>query len=56
MDMQTSKAETDPLSFYQIAGIHGVPFIPWQETSVSTQDTSTGYCTHISVLFATWHR
>jgi tyrosinase len=56
LDMQTNKAETDPLSYYQIAGIHGVPFIPWQETSVSTQDPTTGYCTHISVLFATWHR
>jgi len=54
--MQTNKAETDPLSYYQISGIHGVPFLPWQETSVATQDDSTGYCTHTSVLFATWHR
>ena len=46
----------DPLSFYQIAGIHGVPYIPWQETSVSTQDPTRGYCTHNSPLFATWHR
>ncbi|KAA8895432.1 common central domain of tyrosinase-domain-containing protein [Sphaerosporella brunnea] len=56
IDMQTNKLETDPLSYYQLSGIHGVPYIPWQETSVSTQDTSTGYCTHNSVLFATWHR
>lgn len=54
--MQSNKQETDPLSYYQISGIHGVPFVPWQETSVATQDDSTGYCTHTSVLFATWHR
>ena len=54
--MQYSKQETDPVSFYQISGIHGVPFIPWQETSVDTQDPSRGYCTHGSALFATWHR
>ncbi|CCX04285.1 hypothetical protein FPQ18DRAFT_280049 [Pyronema domesticum] len=54
--MQYSKSETDSLSYYQISGIHGVPFIPWQETSVSSQDPSRGYCTHNSPLFATWHR
>ncbi|KAF8252413.1 Di-copper centre-containing protein [Wilcoxina mikolae CBS 423.85] len=54
--MQTIKPETDSLSYYQISGIHGVPFIPWQESSVSSQDTSRGYCTHNSPLFATWHR
>lgn len=51
-----SKPETDSLSYYQISGIHGVPFIPWQETSVSSQDNTLGYCTHNSPLFSTWHR
>lgn len=54
--MQYSKEEADPLSFYQISGIHGVPFIPWQETTSPTQDPNRGYCTHGSALFATWHR
>jgi len=48
--------ETDPLSYYQVSGIHGIPFVPWQETSVPSQNRNTGYCTHSSVLFATWHR
>jgi tyrosinase len=49
-------AETNSLSYYQMSGIHGRPFIPWQEPSSPSQDTSTGYCTHDSALFATWHR
>jgi len=49
-------AETDPMSYYQIAGIHGLPHIPWGEPASADQDPQTGYCTHASVLFATWHR
>lgn len=51
-----NKPESDSLSYYQLSGIHGIPFIPWQETSVSTQDPTRGYCTHNTPLFATWHR
>ena len=54
--MQVNKLETDQKSYYGIAGIHGIPFVPWQETSSPSQDPSRGYCTHNSVLFATWHR
>jgi len=49
-------AETNSLSYYQMSGIHGRPFIPWQEPTSPSQDSSTGYCTHDSALFATWHR
>lgn len=49
-------SESNSLSYYQLAGIHGRPFIPWQEPSSPSQDTSTGYCTHNSALFGTWHR
>ncbi|KAK3994198.1 common central domain of tyrosinase-domain-containing protein [Cladorrhinum sp. PSN332] len=31
------------LSYFQVAGIHGKPFV-------------SGYCTHSSILFASWHR
>lgn len=48
--------ETHPLSYYQLAGIHGRPFQPWQENLDGNMDTSMGYCTHGSALFATWHR
>ena len=43
------------LSFYQIAGIHGRPFIPWDSVQ-ATAGQDGGYCTHSSILFATWHR
>jgi len=48
--------ETHPLSYYQLSGIHGVPFIPWEEATSPAQDPTRGYCTHGSALFATWHR
>lgn len=47
--------QSDPLSFYQIAAIHGRPFVPWDNVQ-STGSQDAGYCTHSSILFATWHR
>ncbi|OCL01252.1 Di-copper centre-containing protein [Glonium stellatum] len=47
--------ETDMLSYYQIAGIHGKPFIAWDGVQQSN-DGGGGYCTHDSNLFLTWHR
>jgi tyrosinase len=43
---------------YQWLGIHGRPFIPWDGASNAppAQNWYTGYCTHSSVLFPTWHR
>jgi tyrosinase len=48
--------ETNPLSYYQLSGIHGLPHIPWGEPASDEQDDDYGYCTHASGLFATWHR
>lgn len=48
--------ETNCLSYYQIAGIHGRPYIPWQSAVTAQQDNTVGYCTHSSALFVTWHR
>lgn len=42
-------------SYYQIAGIHGRPFIPWDNVPFAP-GRSGGYCTHSSILFPTWHR
>ncbi|ERS97997.1 hypothetical protein HMPREF1624_06170 [Sporothrix schenckii ATCC 58251] len=44
------------LSYYQIAGIHGVPWIEWNGVAPSPGSENTGYCTHVSELFLTWHR
>ncbi|KAL8707535.1 MAG: hypothetical protein Q9220_007477 [cf. Caloplaca sp. 1 TL-2023] len=40
-------------SYYQLSGIHGRPFTPWDNVPLVQE---TGYCLHTSNLFATWHR
>ena len=37
-------------------GIHGRPFVDWDNVHASPGDDQTGYCTHASILFPTWHR
>jgi tyrosinase len=37
-------------------GIHGRPYIPWDGVQAVPGGSGTGYCTHSSVLFLTWHR
>lgn len=52
--------ETKLTSYYQIAGVHGMPYKPWDGVDSNTDWQSTsgfgGYCTHSSILFLTWHR
>ncbi|KAF3922528.1 Tyrosinase [Orbilia brochopaga] len=43
------------LSYFQVAGIHGLPYMPWDEDT-DAQTMNEGYCTHDSLLFPTWHR
>ncbi len=55
---------SDPRSFYQIGGIHGMPALPYMGVSNKTSpyDNVTaslrwmGYCEHSSNLFPAWHR
>lgn len=37
-------------------GIHGRPFVPWNNVQSGAGDSDNGYCNHVSVLFPTWHR
>ncbi|KAG9233879.1 hypothetical protein BJ875DRAFT_425088 [Amylocarpus encephaloides] len=54
--MQNSNPN-DQLSWFQIAGIHGRPYIPWNNVGpTSSQGIWNGYCPHNSILFPTWHR
>ncbi|KAF5556999.1 di-copper centre-containing protein [Fusarium napiforme] len=59
----------DVKSYFQIAGIHGLPAIPWDNDPVpmeasksynnnysSSDGTPDFYCPHNSILFPTWHR
>lgn len=49
--------QSDKLSYYQIAGIHGVPRQDWDGVSQCDSCGGTdGYCPHDSVLFPAWHR
>ncbi|KAI0854170.1 Di-copper centre-containing protein [Daldinia vernicosa] len=49
------KDPKEKLSYFQIAGIHGSPYEPWDENTES-QTPDEGYCTHDSILFPCWHR
>ncbi|KIM27071.1 hypothetical protein M408DRAFT_173274 [Serendipita vermifera MAFF 305830] len=51
--------ESDPLSWFQICGIHGRPYTPYDEPAnapTGSLGAFGGYCTHSSILFPPWHR
>ena len=48
--------QNDLLSWYQISGIHGRPFVAWDNVQATSGNDQSGYCTHSSILFPTWHR
>ncbi|KAJ6786222.1 hypothetical protein PWT90_05756 [Aphanocladium album] len=56
LSMFQSVSQDQSLSWYQVAGIHGVPFQPWNGVQPAPGASQSGYCTHSSVLFPTWHR
>ncbi|KAG6040304.1 hypothetical protein E4U41_000949 [Claviceps citrina] len=56
MSMFQFASQDDALSWYQIAGIHGVPFTAWNGVEPLPGANQSGYCTHSSVLFPMWHR
>ncbi|KAF2165127.1 hypothetical protein M409DRAFT_67411 [Zasmidium cellare ATCC 36951] len=44
-------------SYYQVAGVHGVPRTSWNGVEqCSSCGDADGYCCHDSVLFPAWHR
>ena len=47
--------QSEMTSWFQVAGIHGLPYTTW-DSAEGIAGASTGYCTHSSVLFPTWHR
>ncbi|KAF1930387.1 Di-copper centre-containing protein [Didymella exigua CBS 183.55] len=52
-------SQDDKFSYFQIAGIHGRPFISWDGVAGRSQPPEgykEGYCHHSSNLFPTWHR
>lgn len=47
--------EDRELSWFQMSGIHGLPFTPWQYPPSATVNPGLGYCTHNSGIFLPWH-
>jgi tyrosinase len=47
-------------SYYQVAGIHGMPWTSWDGVAGTAGDDKSssqkGYCPHNMLLFGTWHR
>ncbi|KAH9484705.1 Polyphenol oxidase 1 [Psilocybe cubensis] len=43
----------DVTSYWQIAGIHGQPYVEWNGTS---SENGRGFCAHNTEIFPTWHR
>lgn len=50
-----SQQETAKTSYYQVAGIHGRPFVTWDNVQFGN-GLGGGYCPHSSTVFPTWHR
>ncbi|OJD35302.1 di-copper centre-containing protein [Diplodia corticola] len=51
------KPQTNKLSYYQVAGIHGRPYVNWDGVGpYASQPWWPGYCPHSSNLFGSWHR
>ncbi|TQV97437.1 tyrosinase 2 [Cordyceps javanica] len=48
--------ETDPESYFQISGIHGKPYIEYDQTGPKNTAGWEGYCPHGEKLFLPWHR
>ena len=48
--------DDDLQSFFQVAGIHGLPFIGWGPEGAENATGWPGHCPHNEKLFATWHR
>ncbi|KAI0396742.1 common central domain of tyrosinase-domain-containing protein [Xylariaceae sp. FL0594] len=51
--------ESHLLSYFQICGIHGLPYEAWpadDKLLLEMKKHHTGFCTHTSILFLSWHR
>ncbi|KAG8977700.1 hypothetical protein FRC05_000956 [Tulasnella sp. 425] len=52
-DSQENKAD----SHFQIGGIHGLPYVRWDNAGPEKPvGVPAGYCQHSTVIFPTWHR
>ncbi|CAK7205161.1 hypothetical protein SEUCBS139899_007926 [Sporothrix eucalyptigena] len=50
LDMFQRVDMTDTNSYYQITGIHGLPFLPWNGVNQTSGGANSGYCPHGQIL------
>ncbi|KAG5932228.1 hypothetical protein E4U53_001424 [Claviceps sorghi] len=50
------KDASDPLSYFQVSGIHGLPYMEWQNGGPYRATGWAGYCPHGETIFLPWHR
>lgn len=55
MERFMSKDKRDVLSYYQVCGVHGRPFVTWNNFP-SPLVNNAGFCPHGMTLFGSWHR
>ncbi|KAI8939615.1 hypothetical protein NX059_003376 [Plenodomus lindquistii] len=55
MERFQGKSKSDPLSYYQVAGVHGRPFQTWNNFPTPLLNQA-GFCPHVNTLFGSWHR
>jgi tyrosinase len=55
MERFKNKDKNDRLGFYQIAGIHGRPFVTYDGFPTPLLNDA-GFCPHGNVMFGSWHR
>jgi tyrosinase len=62
---QSNTESSKAFSFFEISGIHGQPYRPWDNVTssnvkfpsgITNWNKSEGYCSHGSAIFPTWHR
>ncbi|EMD68922.1 hypothetical protein COCSADRAFT_33785 [Bipolaris sorokiniana ND90Pr] len=55
MERFMAKDKRDVLSYYQVSGVHGRPFVTWNNFP-SPLLNNAGFCPHGMTLFGSWHR
>ena len=55
MERFMAKDKRDVLSYYQVCGVHGRPFVTWNSFP-SPLVNNAGFCPHGMTLFGSWHR
>ena len=55
MERFQAKDKNDRLSYYQVVGVHGRPFVTWNNFPTPLLNQA-GFCPHSNTLFGSWHR